>query len=156
MWKGLETLCTTPGSVNTCCLAPAEDRYVHCFILFTQCLLLSQHQAVFVLEAAAEGLANHLWLGTLILELEVNWRHESASSSVQHAGGRWYINMFSYYSRRENSWESKSFFFFFFLQKFKLMNGKNQQTSEILFDKQDFVLLKKKKNLAMLKAATSH
>lgn len=36
------------------------------------------------------------------------------------------------------------------------MNGKNQQTSEILFDKQDFVLLKKKKNLAMLKAATSH
>lgn len=50
----------------------------------------------------------------------------------------------------------QKFLLFFFLQKFKLMNGKNQQTSEILFDKQDFVLLKKKKNLAMLKAATSH
>lgn len=52
-----------------------------------------------------------------------------------------------------------SFFFSFFLQKFKLMNGKkNQQTSEILFDKQDFVFKKKKKkrNLAGLKAATSH
>lgn len=55
-----------------------------------------------------------------------------------------YKHLFSYYSRRENSWESKSFLIFLFFQKFKLMNGKNQQTSEILFDKQDFVLKKKK------------
>lgn len=36
------------------------------------------------------------------------------------------------------------------------MNGKNQQTSEILFDKQDFVLKKKKGDLAGLKAAIFH
>lgn len=48
------------GSVNTCCLAPAEDRCVHCFILFSWCLFLSQPQADFVLEPATEGLANHL------------------------------------------------------------------------------------------------
>lgn len=49
--------------------------------------------------------------------------------------------------------------FFHFLQKFKLMNGKSQQTSEILFDKQDFALKKKKKKkkgLAGPKAAIFH
>lgn len=36
------------------------------------------------------------------------------------------------------------------------MNGKNQQTSEILFDKQDFVLKKKKEGLAGSKSAIFH
>lgn len=36
------------------------------------------------------------------------------------------------------------------------MNGKNKQTSEIIFDKQDFALKKKKRDLAGLKAATFH
>lgn len=80
----------------------------------------------------------HFWAG-------VNWRHESARSSVEHAGGRWYINIcFLITQEGKTVGKAKVSSSFFFFQKFKLMNGKNQQTSEILFDKQDFVLKKKK------------
>lgn len=72
--------------LSSWCSASAEDRSMHRFALFSLCLFLSQQKHSLCWRTS------HLWHGTLI-KLEVNWRYGSARSSVEHAGGRWYINI---------------------------------------------------------------
>lgn len=93
------------GQLSSWCSAPTEDRSKYCFSFFSLCLFLTK--TLFVLESKSPVTWNPYF--RVRGELQI-WVCQIICRTCW-----WqmlYKHLFSYYSKRQNGWESKSFFIF--------------------------------------------